>query len=54
MFLFFRKFQPKTMAKQYENNLRNLITSLSDYKGRFGFPKTWPQSLKNYELVVET
>lgn len=51
---FSRKFQPKTMAKQYENNLRYLITSLSDYRGRFGFPKHWPKSLKNFELVVET
>ncbi|XP_050425984.1 T-cell activation inhibitor, mitochondrial [Adelges cooleyi] len=49
-----RKFQPKTMAKQYENNLRNLTTSLSDYQGRSGYPKTWPDSLNNFELVVET
>lgn len=49
-----RKFQPKTMAKQYENNLRRLTTTLSDHQGRYGFPKDWPESLSNYELVVET
>uniref|UniRef100_A0A1B6M2B5 DUF4460 domain-containing protein n=1 Tax=Graphocephala atropunctata TaxID=36148 RepID=A0A1B6M2B5_9HEMI len=49
-----RKFQPKTMAKEYEKNLRRLTTSLSDYQGRRGFPKHWPESLANYELVVET
>ncbi|XP_075212221.1 T-cell activation inhibitor, mitochondrial-like isoform X1 [Lycorma delicatula] len=49
-----RKFQPVTMAKHYENNLRRLTTTLSDYQGRRGYPKTWPVSLKDYELVVET
>jgi len=49
-----RKFQPKTMAKQYENNLRRLTTSLSDYQGSKGYPKSWPDSLATFELVVET
>ena len=42
------------MAKQYENNLRRLTTTLGDHQGRYGFPKDWPESLSNYELVVET
>jgi hypothetical protein len=50
----YRKFQPKVMAKQYENQLRRLITSLSDHQGRIGYPKDWPVSLSNFELVVET
>lgn len=49
-----RKFQPKTMAKDYENNLRRLTTSLSDYQGRYGYPKSWPLTLAQYELVVES
>lgn len=42
------------MVKQYENNLRRLTTSLSDCQGKGGYPKHWPSSLSNYELVVET
>lgn len=49
-----RKFQPKVTAEKYENQLRRLITSLSDYQGRYGYPKRWPEKLDNYELVVET
>ncbi|XP_024086015.1 T-cell activation inhibitor, mitochondrial isoform X2 [Cimex lectularius] len=49
-----RKFQAKTMVNQYENNLRRLTTSLSDCQGRGGYPKHWPESLSDFELVVET
>jgi hypothetical protein len=49
-----RKFQPKVMAKQYENQLRRLTTSLSDHQGCMGYPKDWPLSLSDFELVVET
>nr|CAD7462872.1 unnamed protein product [Timema tahoe] len=49
-----RKFQPKVMANIYENHLRRLTTSLSDYQGQRGYPKQWPQSLDHFELVVET
>nr|CAD7400942.1 unnamed protein product [Timema poppensis] len=49
-----RKFQPKVMANIYENHLRRLTTSLSDYQGQRGYPKHWPQSLDHFELVVET
>ncbi|KAK7792587.1 hypothetical protein R5R35_005307 [Gryllus longicercus] len=49
-----RKFQPKVMAKHYENHLRRLTTSLSDHQGRFGYPREWPEKLDKFELVVET
>lgn len=49
-----RKFQPKTVAKDYENNLRRLTTSLSDHQGRYGYPKSWPLSLSSYKLVIES
>ncbi|XP_067007354.2 T-cell activation inhibitor, mitochondrial [Anabrus simplex] len=48
-----RKFQPKVMAGHYENQLRRLTTSLSDYQGRLGYPKNWPDKLDEFELVVE-
>jgi hypothetical protein len=54
VFSLHRKFQPKVMAKQYENQLRRLTTSLNDHQGRTGYPKDWPPSLSDFELVVET
>lgn len=48
-----RKFQPNIMARSYANQLRRLVTSLSDHQGRQGYPRSWPQSLEKYELVVE-
>lgn len=41
------------MAKTYEANLIRMTTLLSDYQGRRGYPKSWPDSLAKYELVVE-
>ncbi|KAI5736919.1 hypothetical protein M8J76_008479 [Diaphorina citri] len=49
-----RKFQPKKIVKDYENNLRRMTTSLSDYQGRYGYPKSWPMELSDYELVIES
>ncbi|XP_028128064.2 T-cell activation inhibitor, mitochondrial isoform X1 [Diabrotica virgifera virgifera] len=49
-----RKFMPKIVAGQYENNLRQITTSLSDYIGLKPFPVEWPSSLENFEIVVET
>lgn len=45
---------PKILAGEYEKNLMQLTTSLSDYRGRRDFPAAWPQSLSDYQLVVET
>lgn len=42
------------MAKKYKTNLIRLTTTLSDHLGRYGYPKMWPESLSDYELVVET
>ncbi|XP_046387151.1 T-cell activation inhibitor, mitochondrial [Ischnura elegans] len=49
-----RKFQPKVTAEGYERHLRRLATSLGDYRGRGRYPKEWPPSLKQFQLVVET
>lgn len=45
---------PKILAGEYERNLQQITTSLSDYLGRRGFPRDWPDSLEPYEIVVET
>ncbi|XP_076655550.1 T-cell activation inhibitor, mitochondrial isoform X2 [Halictus rubicundus] len=48
-----RKFMPKVMVSQYEQQLRQLTTTLSDYRGRRSYPKVWPTSLSSYEIVIE-
>lgn len=45
---------PKIIAGTYEQNLRHITTSLSDYIGYKPFPKEWPKSLEDHEIVVET
>ncbi|XP_051168686.1 T-cell activation inhibitor, mitochondrial isoform X2 [Leptopilina boulardi] len=49
-----RKFMPKVMVGQYEQQLRQLTTTLSDYRGRRSYPSAWPSNLSAYEIVVET
>ena len=48
-----RKFMPKVMVGQYESQLRQLTTTLSDYRGRRNYPRSWPESLSAYEIVIE-
>lgn len=45
---------PKVLAEEYERHLQQITTALSDYRGRREYPKVWPESFKEYELVVET
>lgn len=45
---------PKVMVSQYEQQLQQLITTLSDYRGRRNYPKVWPTDLSTYEIVIET
>lgn len=49
-----RKFMPKVMVDQYEQQLRQLTTTLSDYRSRRKYPADWPEDLSAYEIVVET
>lgn len=44
---------PKVMVSQYERQLRQLTTTLSDYRGRKNYPKAWPANLSTYEIVIE-
>ncbi|XP_074102944.1 T-cell activation inhibitor, mitochondrial isoform X2 [Cotesia typhae] len=48
-----RKFMPKVMVGQYESQLRQLTTTLSDYRGRSRYPSSWPSSLSSHEIVIE-
>jgi len=48
-----RRFRPELLAEAYESHLRNLTTSLGNYRSRNKFPKVWPESLDNFQLVVE-
>lgn len=49
-----RKFMPKIVAENYENHLRQITTTLTDYRVKRPYPKSWPKSLEEYEIVVET
>lgn len=48
-----RKFMPKVMVGQYEQQLRQLTTTLSDYRGKRKYPSSWPANLSAYEIVIE-
>ncbi|XP_023290193.1 T-cell activation inhibitor, mitochondrial isoform X2 [Orussus abietinus] len=54
VFYMCRKFMPKIMVGQYEQQLRQIITTLLDYRERKSFPAIWPTSLSSYEIVIET
>lgn len=49
-----RKFMPKTLAKNYSSHLSKLITNILDWLCKNKFPESWPASLRDYELVVES
>lgn len=49
-----RKFMPKQQASGYANHLMKVTTSLNDYLGKQKFPKEWPESLKEFTIVVES
>ncbi|CRK86368.1 CLUMA_CG000214, isoform A [Clunio marinus] len=49
-----RKFMPKTLAKNYSSHLSKVITNVLDFLGKNKFPTSWPESLRDYELVVES
>lgn len=44
---------PKVMVGQYERQLRQLTTTLSDYLSKRKYPNSWPISLSAYEIVIE-
>lgn len=49
-----RKFMPKALAREYSSHLKRLITTLLDYLTKNKYPESWPKSLEDFELVVES
>lgn len=49
-----RKFMPKQQAVEYAGHLMKVTTNLNDYLSVNKFPKSWPNSLQEYEIVVES
>ncbi|XP_037934436.1 T-cell activation inhibitor, mitochondrial [Teleopsis dalmanni] len=49
-----RKFMPKQQAVEYAGHLVKLTTNLGDYLSRNKYPKSWPESLNEYEIVIES
>ncbi|KAM7357022.1 T-cell activation inhibitor, mitochondrial isoform 2-T6 [Cochliomyia hominivorax] len=49
-----RKFMPKQQAIEYAGHLMKVTTTLGDYLSVNKFPKEWPESLQEYEIVIES
>ncbi|XP_058987690.1 T-cell activation inhibitor, mitochondrial-like [Musca domestica] len=49
-----RKFMPKQQAVEYANHLNKVTTTLGDYLTLNKFPKSWPDTLSEYEIVIES
>lgn len=49
-----RKFMPKTQARGYANYLMKVTTSLNDFLSKQKYPQSWPESLKEFTIVVES
>lgn len=45
---------PKAQVVHYAAQLRKVTTSMLDYLTFHAYPKQWPESLKNFELVIES
>ncbi|XP_013105159.1 T-cell activation inhibitor, mitochondrial [Stomoxys calcitrans] len=49
-----RKFMPKQQAVEYAGHLMKVTTTLGDYLTLNKFPKSWPSTLTEYEIVIES
>lgn len=49
-----RKFMPKQQAVGYAGHLRKMTTTILDYLSTKKYPKSWPEDLSDYEIVVES
>lgn len=49
-----RKFMPKQQAVGYAGHLRKMTTTILDYLSTNKYPKSWPDDLSEYEIVVES
>uniref|UniRef100_W8C7D8 T-cell activation inhibitor, mitochondrial n=2 Tax=Ceratitis capitata TaxID=7213 RepID=W8C7D8_CERCA len=49
-----RKFMPKQQAREYAAHLNKVTTTLGDYLTVNKYPKAWPATLSDYEIVIES
>lgn len=49
-----RKFMPKAQVVNYASQLTKVTTSMLDYLTFHKYPKSWPDSLKDFEIVIES
>lgn len=49
-----RKFMPKQQAVDYAGHLTKVTTNLLDYLTTNKFPKSWPEDLSDFEIVIES
>lgn len=49
-----RKFMPKAQVVNYAAQLRKVTTAMLDYLTYHKYPKSWPNSLKNFKIVIES
>ena len=48
-----RKNMPITLANDYRSNLRQLLTTVNDFRSEQNFPASWPDSLAEFEMSIE-
>lgn len=50
-----RKFMPKAQVVHYAEHLCKVTTSMLDYlTTHSAYPKSWPENLENFEIVIES
>ncbi|XP_014091270.1 T-cell activation inhibitor, mitochondrial [Bactrocera oleae] len=49
-----RKFMPKQQAREYAAHLNKVTTTIGDYLTVNKYPKSWPATLADYEIVIES
>ncbi|KAG4072386.1 hypothetical protein HA402_004318 [Bradysia odoriphaga] len=49
-----RKFMPKAQVVHYASQLTKVTTSMLDYLTFHKYPKSWPDTLKDFEIVIES
>lgn len=49
-----RKFMPKAQVVHYASQLTKVTTSMLDYLTFHKYPKSWPDSLRDFEIVIES
>lgn len=45
---------PKAQVVHYASQLTKVTTSMLDYLTFHKYPKSWPDSLKDFEIVIES